>query len=99
YERIRQSVLAVPGVAAAAASFVTPVSGQTWNNRIEVPGGIELPERQRVSNFNAITPGWLATFGTPLVAGRDVSAGDRKGAPPVILVNQAFVKKFFNDGD
>jgi hypothetical protein len=96
YDRIRQRVSAVPGVAAAAASFVTPVSGGTWNNRIEVPGGVELAERQRVSNFNAITPGWLTTFGTGLVAGRDIRDSDTKSAPPVILVNQAFVKKFLN---
>jgi predicted permease len=37
YERIRQSVLAVPGVAVAAVSVVTPVSGMTWNNRIRCP--------------------------------------------------------------
>src|SRR4051812_43327124 len=96
YDRIRQSVVAVPGVAAAAVSFVTPVSGNTWNNLIRVSGGIELPERQRSSNFNAITPGWLKTFGTPLIAGRDIEDGDRKGAPPVVLVNQAFARKFLN---
>jgi predicted permease len=83
-------------VASAAASFVTPVSGNTWNNRIAVSGGVELPERQRSSNFNAITPGWLATFGTALVAGRDVRDSDTKSAPPIILVNQAFAKKFLN---
>jgi putative ABC transport system permease protein len=96
YDRIRQSVLTVPGVASAAVSFVTPVSGNTWNNRIDVSGGVPLPERQRSSNFNAVTPGWFATFGTPVVAGRDINDGDRKGAPPVVLVNQAFGRKFLN---
>jgi predicted permease len=96
YDRIRQSVAAVPGVSAAAVSFVTPVSGNTWNNRIEVSGSVELAERQRQSNFNAITPGWLATFGTPLVAGRDILDTDTKNAPAVILVNQTFAKKFLN---
>jgi putative ABC transport system permease protein len=57
---------------------------------------VELPERQRVSNFNAITPGWLTTFGTALVAGRDIRDSDSKSAPPIILVNQAFVQKFLN---
>src|SRR5262245_24612934 len=96
YERVRHRVAAVPGVAAAAASFVTPVSGGTWNNRIEVPGSVELPERQRQSNFNAITPGWLATFGTKLISGRDIRESDTKSAPLVILVNEAFAKKFLN---
>ncbi|HEY2906684.1 MAG TPA: ABC transporter permease [Vicinamibacterales bacterium] len=96
YERIRQSVAAAPGVAAAGVSVVTPVSGMSWNNRIEVSDGVTLPERQRLSFFNAITPGWLATFGTPVVAGRDVAAGDTKSAPHVILVNQAFARRFLN---
>jgi len=96
YDRIRTSVLAVPGVASAAVSFVTPVSGNTWNNRVDVSGGVEMPERQRLSNFNAVTPGWFTTFGTPVVTGRDISEADRKGAAPIILVNQAFAQKFLN---
>jgi len=96
WEHVRQSVLAVPGVASAAVSLVSPVSGTAINNRIEVSGGVTLPERQRLSFFNAVTPGWFTTFGTPILAGRDISESDRKGAPPVTLVNQAFVKKFLN---
>jgi len=96
YERIRQGVAAVPGVATVGVSVVTPVSGMTWTNRVTVSDGVQLNERQSSSNFNAITPGWLATFGTPLAAGRDVTDADRNGAPPVALVNQAFAKKFLN---
>jgi putative ABC transport system permease protein len=44
--------------------------------------------------FNGITPGWTATFGTPLLAGRDISKGDGPGSPRVALVNQAFARKF-----
>src|SRR5262249_53972630 len=94
FERVRQRVAAVPGVAAAGVSVVTPVSGMVWNNRVQVSEAVALTERQSASNFNAITPGWLSTFGTPLVAGRDVTEADRKGAPPVALVNQAFARKF-----
>jgi len=72
------------------------VSGSTWNTRATVSGGVPLPERQSQSNFNAITPGWFATFGTPLLAGRDITDRDRKGAPPVVVVNQAFVRRFLN---
>jgi len=96
YDRIRQRAAAVPGVAAAAVSLVTPVSGITWNTRAKVSDSVPLTERQSGSNFNAISPGWLATFGTPLVAGRDVADGDRKGAPKVALVNQAFAQRFLN---
>jgi predicted permease len=55
-----------------------------------------MAERQQMSNFNAVTPGWFTTLGTPILAGRDINESDRKNAPPVILVNQAFAKKFLN---
>jgi predicted permease len=96
FERIRQRVLAVPGVASAAVSLVTPVSGSTWDNRVDISDSVDLPERERQSNFNAITPGWLTTFGTPLIAGRDIADGDRKGTPPIAIVNQTFARKFLN---
>jgi putative ABC transport system permease protein len=95
YERVRDAVRAVPGVADAAISVVTPVSGRLWSNRIKVSDGIELPERQRQSNFNYVTPGWLSTYGTAIVAGRDIGPQDRKGAPLIALVNEAFARRFF----
>jgi putative ABC transport system permease protein len=96
YERVHQAVAAAPGVAAAGVSIVTPVSGMAWNNRIDVSGGVVLPDRQRLAFFNAITPGWLTTFGTPVAAGRDIAAGDTKSAPRIMLVNEAFARKFLN---
>ena len=77
-------------------SFLTPVAGGLWNNRVDVSGAAPMAERQRMSNFNAVTPGWFTTLGTPILAGRDINEGDRKNAPPVIIVNQAFAKKFLN---
>src|SRR5260221_13776419 len=43
---------------------------------------------------NVITPGWFATYGTTLKAGRDFDERDAKGSPPVIIVNETFVRKF-----
>jgi predicted permease len=54
--RLREAVMAVPGVAQAAASVVTPVSGSTWQFSVEVQGGPPLPERQRGTHVNLITP-------------------------------------------
>jgi putative ABC transport system permease protein len=55
-----------------------------------------IPENSSLAVFNGITPGWIATFGTPLVAGRDISEGDGPSSPRVALVNQAFARKFLN---
>jgi predicted permease len=48
------------------------------------------------ASYNAIGPGFFATVGIPLLLGRDFSPGDRLGAPPVAIVNEAFVRKYFS---
>ena len=53
-----------------------------------------IPENAPLAVFNGITPGWIATFGTPLLDGRDISERDGPSTPRVALVNQAFARKF-----
>jgi predicted lysophospholipase L1 biosynthesis ABC-type transport system permease subunit len=45
--------------------------------------------------MNAVTPGWFATYGVPLRAGRDVADADTAQAPPVAVVNVTFARVFF----
>jgi predicted permease len=86
----------VPGVSSAALSSITPLGGETWNNLVELPDLPQLPEEQRLTYFNRVTPGWFRTYGTPLLAGRDFSAEDTLGSPPVAIVNEAFARRFTN---
>jgi putative ABC transport system permease protein len=95
FQRIRDAAASAPGVALAAISVVTPVSGSTWNNLLEFPDGSPLTERERIVNMNLISPEWFATYGSRILAGRDFDARDRAGAPPVAIVNQAFAVKYF----
>jgi putative ABC transport system permease protein len=94
FTRVRETLAAVPGIEAAAISFVTPVSGSTWNLEINVP---DYPSNDRRGVlFNGVSPNYFKTMATPLVAGRDIADTDRAGAPHVIIVNEAFAKKYFN---
>ncbi len=95
YHRVRDAVASVPGVSHAGVSVVTPVSGSTWNNRLEFPDGPPLSERERTVNMNLLSPDWFATYGTSILAGRDFDSHDRRGATPVAIINQAFAKKYF----
>jgi putative ABC transport system permease protein len=94
YEQVRDAALAVPGVSHAALSVMTPVSGDTRNWGIELPGRAPFPERERYVMMNLVSPGWFATMGTPLVAGRDFDKRDRAGSPRAMIVNQAFVARY-----
>jgi predicted permease len=94
FTQVRDAIGAVPGVEAAANSFVTPVSGSTWNLEIHVPG-YAANERRGVL-FNGVSAGYFRAMGTPLLAGRDFTDNDRKGSQAVMIVNEAFAAKYFN---
>ena len=93
-QRFEEAARTVPGVARAALSNLTPVSGMGWNDGIEVEGGRRYSEREMVVWFNGIGPGYFSTYGTALLVGRDFATTDTKGTPGVAIVNRAFVDKY-----
>jgi putative ABC transport system permease protein len=98
YQRIADAVDTVPGVAEASGSLITPVTGQNWTAPLIVPGAPELSDQDRTTSINVVTPGWFATYGIPLTAGRDFDKGDRGGAERVAIVNEEFAARFFPEG-
>jgi putative ABC transport system permease protein len=96
FRRVRDAVRSVPGVADAAFSFLTPVSGPILLRPIE---GKAISERERMSAVNLVSPGWFRTLGTRIVAGREFVDADRAGTSPVVVVNEAFVRKFLNSSN
>jgi predicted permease len=87
---------AVPGVSSAALSETTPLSGNTWNNRVKVIGVPASGREEPLAYYNAVTPGWFKTLGTRFVAGRDFSATDSVHGEPVAIVNEVFTRTFTN---
>jgi putative ABC transport system permease protein len=94
FERLRKAAAAVPGVAHAGAAFLTPASGMGWNNSFEGLDAADLPERERVVWFNAVSAGYFKALGTVVLEGRDFTDVDRAGSPRVAIVNQAFARKY-----
>jgi len=95
WTRMREAALSVPGVRSAALEQITPMTGSEWDTLIDNPPGLRLPEKDREVWVNSISAGWFATYGTPVIAGRDFTAQDTLSAPRVVLVNETFVKKYF----
>jgi predicted permease len=95
FERVRQAILATPGVKSAALENVTPMSNSEWSTLIENPPGLSLSEKDREVYMNAVSPDWFATYGTPILAGRDFTVKDDRSAPRVVIVNETFAKKYF----
>jgi predicted permease len=95
--QILERVRALPGVRSATASLVTPISGSGWADGIQVDGFVPKSARETVVWLNAVSDGFLDVFETDLIAGRDLTPQDRRGAQLVALVNQSLARRFFGD--
>ena len=100
HHRLIEAVRAVPGVSDAGGSLSTPRgNAPDFPIIVTVPGLESTPAAQRAVELNGITTGWRATYGVSMVSGRDVEGSDRSAAQPVMIVNEAFVKRFLADTD
>src|ERR1700722_7427247 len=86
-----EKIRAIPGVFSAAHTRITPLSGSGWNQTIFIDG-----KKKGGSSLNRVTPGYFATLGTLLVAGRDFDSHDVPGGVQVAVVNEAFAKKYYD---
>lgn len=95
--RILDAADAVPGVTSAGLVDNIPL-GLGWSQTAVFKSGttdFRDSNATAISMAYGITPGYLRAAGTTLLAGRDIAWGDDKNAPPVVLVNREFARKFF----
>ncbi|HEX3866348.1 MAG TPA: FtsX-like permease family protein, partial [Gemmatimonadaceae bacterium] len=91
FERTLSEVRALPGVESAALVRASPFSqnGESYPALIEGRPPVNAGDAPQMQ-LNSVTAGYFSTMRIPLLAGRDVSSGDRVGTPPVIVVNKSF---------
>jgi predicted permease len=96
--RLQESVARLPGVRAATFSSTALLSRVRQNKRISVPGHT-LPSAQLpIVNTNGLASNFFRAMELPMVLGRDFTEQDNGTAPKVAVVNQAFVRMYF-DGE
>jgi len=97
-ERLLERVRLVPGVEhAAIASFVPLGFLGYFPMTTEVPGYAPQPGESMSFLTNSVSDNYFATMGITIVDGRGIDATDRAESRPVIVVNQAFVRRFWGD--
>jgi len=97
-EEILDRIKAIPGVSSAGIGTVVPMSGGGWHDPIFVEGHTyaegQLPP---ISYQKFVSPGFLATIGTPLIAGRDLTWSDTYNRLPVVLVSESLAREYWGD--
>jgi putative ABC transport system permease protein len=100
FDRALARLNELPGVTAAGATNMIPLDGNGTDRLIEIEGyeprdEADMPDAQN----RQATPGWFAAMGIPLLRGRLIERSDDDKAPRVLVVNEAFTKQYFPNGD
>ena len=99
-ERALERLRSLPGVAAAGFSVNPPFSNWAENRRFLVEGQERPPRgREPAAQVNPITPDYLKSVGTTLLAGRDFDERDQPDAPPAVIINAAMAEALFGSAD
>jgi putative ABC transport system permease protein len=86
---------AMPGITSAAAGMPLPLEGSEINISFNIVERPSAPSERPRADMAIVTPGYFATIGTPIVAGRDFTSRDDGTASRVLVVNEAFAARFF----
>jgi predicted permease len=94
FERLEDELRATPGITGVTVALVPLLAGNNWGNDVSVQGFQGGPDVDSNSRFNEVGPGYFSMLGVPLMSGREFTPADNLGATKVVVVNEAFVKKF-----
>jgi predicted permease len=103
YGQVRRRVEELPGVRRVAIGSIVP-----WRDAGRFGPGFQFTvegyaraagEEDPYARFRNVGPGFFAALGVPLLAGRDFTDQDRRGAEPVVIVSQSLAQRMFPNGD
>jgi predicted permease len=96
FEKLRDKVAAVPGVAMAAISTNATPPSNGWNTSIEVMGKARRDDQKVRINF--VSPGYFPILRIPLAQGRLWDETENHNAARVAVINATMARLYFPGG-
>jgi predicted permease len=84
----------VPGITAVGAISHLPLSGANASRALTLEG-LTFADHRPSANYRLTCPGFFATLGIPILAGRDFSHRDARETTPVLIINRAMVDRYW----
>jgi predicted permease len=97
FERLQENIARLPGIRTSSMAETALLAGDNEDTSIEIEGYHAKEDEDMNVNENKIGPGFFATLGIPLLAGRDFTKADGAKAPLAVIVNERFAKHYFGD--
>ena len=96
-QEIANKLAAIPGVSSVSFSNSVPLDGYDTNDLVYAQDHVYAEgELSPIRRFKFISPGYLATLGTHLVTGRDITWDDTYNKHPVALISENFAKEYWH---
>jgi predicted permease len=99
YRELHDRLSHIPGVDSAALAQYTPLQDNWGEIVIRQGHGMPNMNEQVGSSWDHVNPGYLETLGQHIVRGRSITAQDTATTQSIVVVNEAFVKRFFKPGE
>ena len=100
YDEYRRRLIDLPGVESVGDASTLPLSEALDYAQVVPLVDRELPEGVEARVFlRPVAPGFFEAMRTPILAGRVFDDRDRLDAPGVVVLNEAFVRRFLPDVD
>jgi predicted permease len=110
YRALPQRLATIPGVESVSLAQQAILDGSQWAQSVTVEGYQFKPDEVNTQWMNAVTPGFFATMGIPILAGHDFLATDERTRTPEertpgtdgyrkAIVNESFVKQYFGEAN
>ena len=101
FEPLLEQVKALRGVKSAGLIQLLPIREWGWNGNTHIVGKPpNPPHEERLAEMRFVSPDYFDAMGIALVRGRMLDPRiDTPGSHTVMVVNEAFVKKFFAPGE
>jgi predicted permease len=97
FHRMLEETRSIPGVLSAGwITNLPPETRQGMFMPFSVIGPeVQAPRTRARCNFQVTSEDYFKTMGIPLLGGRDFTSADTAGAPPAVIVNEAFARQYF----
>jgi putative ABC transport system permease protein len=100
WERAIETVKAVPGVKDAGITSTMPFSGNWSTGSFSVEGYQPPPGKPGPwGDQRVVSPGFFTTLRVPLIKGRIFTEQDGAAGPPVVIVDEEMVKRYWPNAD
>ena len=101
YKESIRRVDGLPGVNTTAFAMVAPWrdAGSGFGLQFSADGHVHVPNEDPRAHMRVVSPGFFASLGVPIIAGRDFNDSDGQKTDPVVIVSETLAQRMFPNQD